>query len=101
MRPRRLLQAAGVLAAPVQDARDLFESAYLRARGLTQSVSHPAAGTNDYLGLPLHISGWDLRIRRAAPTFGQHNAEVLRELGFAPGAIERLEAAGAIAHRPR
>jgi crotonobetainyl-CoA:carnitine CoA-transferase CaiB-like acyl-CoA transferase len=96
-----LLQAAGVLAAPVQDASDLFESAYLRARGLTQSVNHPAAGTNDYLGLPLHISGWDLGIRRAAPTFGQHNSEVLRELGFAPGAIERLEAAGAIAHRPR
>ena len=38
-----LLQAAGVLAAPVQDASDLFESAYLRARGLTQSVSRPAA----------------------------------------------------------
>ena len=96
-----LLQAAGVLAAPVQDARDLFNSAYLRARGLTQSVSHPAAGTNDYLGLPLHIGGWSLGIRRPAPTFGQHNAEVLQELGFAPGAIERLEANGAIADRPR
>ena len=96
-----LLQAAGVLAAPVQDARDLFKSAYLRARGLTQSVSHPAAGTNDYLGLPLHISGWDLRIRRPAPTFGQHNDEVLQELGFPPGMIERLAALGVIADRPR
>ena len=96
-----LLQSIGVLAAPVQDARDLFRSDYLRARGLTQSVGHPAAGTNDYLGLPLHISGWDLRIRRPAPTFGQHNDEVLQELGFAPGAIERLQAAGVIADRPR
>lgn len=95
------LQTAGVLAAPVQDARDLFGSSYLRARGLTQTVMHPAAGIHDYLGLPLHISGWDLRIARPSPMFAQHNAEVLAELGLTADAIARLEAAGTIADHPR
>ena len=95
------LQAAGVLAAPVQNARDLFGSTYLRERGLTQTVTHPAAGSHDYLGLPLHIRGWDLRIGRPSPMFAQHNAEVLAELGLTADAIARLEAAGTIADHPR
>lgn len=96
-----LLQAAGVLAAPVQNARDLFGSRYLRARGLTQTVTHPVAGTNDYLGLPLHISGWDLSIQQPAPMFGQHNTQVLDELGFTAEAIAKLATDGTIADYPR
>ncbi len=49
---------------PVQNARDLNASTFLRHRGLTQRVTHPAAGTHDYQGLALHISGWDLAIKR-------------------------------------
>jgi crotonobetainyl-CoA:carnitine CoA-transferase CaiB-like acyl-CoA transferase len=95
------LQAAGIHAAPVQDARDVNASPYLRQRGLTQRVTHPAAGVHDYQGLPLHVSGWDLRIRRPAPCFGEHNAEVLAELGYSPDAIAGFEATGVIARRPR
>jgi crotonobetainyl-CoA:carnitine CoA-transferase CaiB-like acyl-CoA transferase len=95
------LQAAGVHAAPVQNARDLHASRYLRDRGLTQRVTHPAAGEHDYQGLPLHISDCDLRIRQPAPCFGEHDDEVLAELGFADSEIAGLEKAGVIARRPR
>jgi crotonobetainyl-CoA:carnitine CoA-transferase CaiB-like acyl-CoA transferase len=96
-----MLQAAGVHAAPVQNARDLHASAFLRHRGLTQRVTHPAAGTHDYQGLALHISGWDLAIKRPAPGFGQHNDEVLAELGYSDADIAGLEAADVTAKVPR
>lgn len=95
------LQAAGVNAAPVQCARDLNASHFLRHRGLTQQVTHPAAGTHDYQGVPLHISGWDLRIKRPAPMFGQHNAALLAGMGYDAAAIAAFAAAGTIADRPR
>jgi crotonobetainyl-CoA:carnitine CoA-transferase CaiB-like acyl-CoA transferase len=95
------LQAAGVNAAPVQCARDLYESPFLRHRGLTQRVTHPAAGTHDYQGLPLHISGWDLSIKHPAPIFGQHNRALLGAMGYDAAAIAGLEATGVIASRPR
>lgn len=94
------LQAAGVHAAPVQNARDLHASLFLRYRGLTQRVTHPAAGTHDYQGLPLHISGWDLSIKRPAPGFGQDNDDVLAEIGYSPEEITAFEAAGVTARRP-
>ena len=96
-----LLQEAGMHAAPVQNARDLNSSPYLRARGLTQRLTHPEAGTHDYQALPLHIEGYDLAIRAPAPCFGQHNVEVLHDLGYDDAAIARLEAKGVIATRPR
>jgi crotonobetainyl-CoA:carnitine CoA-transferase CaiB-like acyl-CoA transferase len=95
------LQAAGVTAAPVNNASDLHASRYLRDRGLIQRVAHAAAGIHDYQGLPLHVSGWDLRIRSPSPRFGEHNAEVLTELGFDESAIADFEAAGVIAGHPR
>jgi crotonobetainyl-CoA:carnitine CoA-transferase CaiB-like acyl-CoA transferase len=53
-------------------------------------VQHPAAGRHRQQGLPLHISGFDLAIRRAAPRFGEHNVEILAALGLSAGQIESL-----------
>jgi crotonobetainyl-CoA:carnitine CoA-transferase CaiB-like acyl-CoA transferase len=94
------LQAAGVHAAPVQCARDLNASRYFRDRGLTQRVRHPLAGEHDYQGVPLHIAVIDLSIRKPAPCFGQHNDEVLGELGYDAAAIAALRDGGVIAERP-
>lgn len=96
------LQAAGVPAAPVSNARDVYESTFLRERGLTQEMHHPEAGTHLYQGVPLHISGLDLAIRRPAPTFGEHTKEVLGSvLGLSDPQLLRLADAGVIASRPR
>lgn len=98
----RALQARGVPAAPVANAKDLFESAFLRERRLLQLVTHPQAGRHVYQGVPLHIQGFDLEIDAPAPCFGQDTEAVLKErLGLDDHRLSELRKAGVIASRPR
>jgi crotonobetainyl-CoA:carnitine CoA-transferase CaiB-like acyl-CoA transferase/pimeloyl-ACP methyl ester carboxylesterase len=95
------LQAAGVPAAPVCNARDLAESRFLRARGLLQEATHPVAGTHLHQGLPLHMSGWNLSIRVPAPRFGEHSEDLLRErLRLSDDDLDRLRTSGVTAREP-
>ncbi|MGH8987475.1 MAG: CoA transferase [Acidimicrobiales bacterium] len=97
-----LLQRAGVPAAPVCDGKDVYESSFLRSRGLVYELEHPSAGRHSYQGVPLHIEGVDLKVRRPAPTFGEHTKEVLYEYaGIGEQEYLRLEADGIVAMKPR
>jgi crotonobetainyl-CoA:carnitine CoA-transferase CaiB-like acyl-CoA transferase len=96
------LQARGVAAAPVANARDLHDSEFLRERGLLQTVAHPRAGTHLYQGVPLHIEGFDLTIGAPAPCFGQDTEEVLgKRLGSGAEELAELRERGVIADHPR
>ncbi len=48
------------------------------------------------LGPAVKLSATPARLRRAAPTLGQHTAEVLAELGYDGTAIAKLAADGAV-----
>ena len=96
------LQARGVAAAPVANARDLHGSRFLGERGLLQTVAHPRAGTHLYQGLPLHIEGFELEIAEPAPVFGQDTEAVFGDrLGIGPDAIAELRERGVTADHPR
>lgn len=95
-----LLQAAGVPAAPVCNARDLAESAYLAHRGFFAALVHPEAGRHRHPGLPIHLSATPGRAERAAPAFGADNHAVLASAGLAPDEIRALERSGALATVP-
>jgi crotonobetainyl-CoA:carnitine CoA-transferase CaiB-like acyl-CoA transferase len=95
------LQAAGVPAAPVQNARDLAESAYLRERGFFTPLDHPAAGRHDYPTVPIELSRTPGVQHRAAPAFGAHNHRILSEIaGLTQAEIAALEENGAISTVP-
>jgi crotonobetainyl-CoA:carnitine CoA-transferase CaiB-like acyl-CoA transferase len=92
------LQAAGVTAGPVLDARDAAEDPHLAAAGMWQTL--PA--TDDYPETlfhtpPYRFSRSDVSIRTPPALFGQHNDYVYRELlGLEGEALERLRSAGHI-----
>lgn len=87
------LAAAGVPAAPLNDATDLAASAPLRARALFEMVEHPVLGTLPVYRLPWHIDQEAIPITRRAPLMGEHNAYVLREvLGYAEAHVDALAA---------
>ena len=95
------LQAVGVPAAPVLDARGLAESGYLVARGLLQEVRHREAGTHVYPILPVHVDGWTRRVQRPAPCFGEHNRDVLLDgLGLTQEHFAGLVQAAVVADVP-
>jgi len=94
------LLAAGVPAACIVDPRALTDHPQLVARHFMERIDHPVVGPQSTMGAPFRFASVDHWLRRPAPTLGQHNHEILAELGYAPGEIEQLEAEKVIGHRP-
>ncbi|HZQ37561.1 MAG TPA: CoA transferase, partial [Dehalococcoidia bacterium] len=95
------LQAAGIAAVAVFDARELVENEQLAARGFWVPITHPDAGTFVFPGFPAHLSATPASYRRPAPGLGEHNVEVLGGLlGLGWSELRILEAEGVIASEP-
>ena len=76
----KLLQSAGVAAAPSMTGRDLAEDPHLMARGAWQEVEHPVLGRQKVQGPPWILSDTPATVRSASPLLGQHNQYVLQGL---------------------
>jgi crotonobetainyl-CoA:carnitine CoA-transferase CaiB-like acyl-CoA transferase len=75
------LVSAGVPAAVVITPPLVIQNPQIRHRGLFETEDHPVTARHHLPGLPFSMSGIASWIRTSAPTLGQHNDEVLRELG--------------------
>ena len=72
-------QAAGWPVTALNHPVDVLADPHFLARDFFVDVEHPAAGTVRQPGAPVRMDdGW--RLRRPAPTLGQHTTEVLGEL---------------------
>lgn len=92
------LAAAGVPVAVVQQPHRQVDLPPLQERSFFERVDHPVMGTARYSTLPFRIEGIEgPRHRRHAPLLGEHNAELLTELGLSMAEIDKLEANGVIA----
>ena len=69
-------QRLGVPLVPVKSAADLKNSPQYRHRGFFQHVTHPVLGAAAYPTVPYLMSASPARISSAAPTLGQHTAEI-------------------------
>jgi crotonobetainyl-CoA:carnitine CoA-transferase CaiB-like acyl-CoA transferase len=94
------LAAAGVPAAPVVDPRSLAEHPQLRARGFLEEASHPVVGSLPTMSAPFRYASVEHWLARAAPVLGQHNAEILAELGYDEDQVAELAAENVIGERP-
>jgi crotonobetainyl-CoA:carnitine CoA-transferase CaiB-like acyl-CoA transferase len=96
-----LLLAAGIPAAPVLAANVAPRNPHLVARGFFQYLTHSVVGRHQYAGLPTGPPPAGRWYRSPAPSLGQHNDEVLRDLlGLSPEEIAELRADGIIGERP-
>jgi crotonobetainyl-CoA:carnitine CoA-transferase CaiB-like acyl-CoA transferase len=78
----RVLQQAGIPAAPVLSGQDLHDDQQLAALGFFIDVDHPEAGRHRYQGLPFHFSATPARYGGPAPCLGEHTEQILRETGL-------------------
>ena len=87
------LQEAGVSAAPVMSVFDLVASPHLLERGYFVDIDHPEVGPRMTPGIPVKFSGMPDLNYYAAPTLGQHNEFVLKEIvGLDDATYDRLVA---------
>lgn len=96
------LQQLGIPAGPVLSPSDLLDDPHLRARGFFRMVERAVVGAHPYPSPPMTLSRTPWTRRSAAPTLGQHNGEVLREvLGLTADEITDLESRAVIGDHPR
>jgi crotonobetainyl-CoA:carnitine CoA-transferase CaiB-like acyl-CoA transferase len=94
------LIAAGVPAAPVVDPRTLASHPQLVARSFLEEVEHPVVGRQATMSAPFRFASVERWLTRAAPMLGEHNHDLLRELGYDEDEIEALVAGEVIGTRP-
>jgi len=92
----RRLEEAGVPAGAVLDIAQMHADPQALAREMIVETTHPTSGRVKAIGLPIKFSETPGGVRRAAPVFGQHTREVLREHGFSDAEIDRMAAQGVI-----
>ena len=91
----RLLQDAGVAAAPVMTGEAIFNDAHYQERGLLELVDHPSCGPYFMPGVAWKMSATPGEVRWHAPRLGEHNERVFGELlGMDAAAIAALDAEG-------
>jgi crotonobetainyl-CoA:carnitine CoA-transferase CaiB-like acyl-CoA transferase len=92
-----LLRPAGVPVAKVMQPHDQPDLPPLQFRQFFEEVRHPVIGTSRYSTLPMRFSrGPERWHSRPAPLLGEHNRELLGELGLGQAEIDALEAEGVI-----
>ena len=91
------MQAEGAPAAPVFDSAEVLSDPHLLERGFVAPLEHPVAGTRPVLSIPWATDGRRVDDLRPAPSFGEHNQWILKELLHVPDEeYERLVSSGAI-----
>ena len=97
----RRLQAAGVIAGVLCDARDLLESEHLGARDYWALLDQEDTGALRYPGCPVRLSRTPATYRLAPPMFGEHNDVVLKEIaGVSEDELEALRADRIVCDEP-
>ena len=96
------LWPAGVPVAKVMQPHRQTELEQLRHRRFFEQVGHPVNKPAAHSTLPVNlVNGPSSFHRSAAPLLGEHNAELLGELGLSADRIAELAEAGDIGNAPR
>ncbi|WP_308166639.1 CaiB/BaiF CoA transferase family protein [Nocardia albiluteola] len=90
------LEKQDLLCAPVRSLEQALADPQTEVNRMVMEMPGPRGSTVRVLNSPIRMSGTPNTTRRSAPRLGEHNAEVLRELGYSEERIAELLQEGAI-----
>jgi crotonobetainyl-CoA:carnitine CoA-transferase CaiB-like acyl-CoA transferase len=77
-----LFDAAGIPCGPINTIADVFNDPQVQHRRMRIEIDHPSVGSVPMVACPIHFTEASLSYHRAPPLLGQHNREILGELGI-------------------
>jgi len=90
------LEAEDVPCVPVLRRREMIEHPQVEANGIVVEIEHPHAGRLRQARPAARFSATPAELRFGGARLGQHDEEVLRELGLDGAEIEALRATGVV-----
>jgi len=85
-----LLNTKGVPSGPILDVKQVYENEQIRHLKMAVPVKHPALGELFVQAPPVTLSRTPGGVRTPAPDTGEHNDQILAELGYSPADIASL-----------
>ncbi|MGK2941029.1 MAG: CaiB/BaiF CoA transferase family protein [Immundisolibacter sp.] len=90
-------ERSGFVASPILDFAQVGQEPHFRQRASVAEVDHPVHGALTLQGVSPKFSRTPAGVRHAAPTLGQHNAEIYGSLlGLDSATLQTLHADGII-----
>lgn len=92
----RIYEDTDLIWGLVQDYEEVANDPQMTANDYIVDFDHPSHGPVKMVGLPVKLSETPGKIWRPAPGFGEHNQEILLELGYSWDDIEKLVIDGVV-----
>ncbi|MHA1271274.1 MAG: CaiB/BaiF CoA transferase family protein [Candidatus Helarchaeota archaeon] len=92
----KLIENIDCCITPVFNLEEVIQSRHLKDRKLIIKYIHPYLGEIEQIGFHFKLSESSACIRFGAPFFGQHNDEILKNLGYSEDIIKDFKEEGII-----
>ena len=84
------LQQHNVPAGPINDLADVFSDPQVLHREMLLEMYHPTLGAIKQTGLPIKFSLTPGGLDRPPPLLGEHNGQILKDLGYSDAQIAEM-----------
>jgi len=87
-----LLEPLGIPAGPIYKVNEVFDDAQVQHLEMAVPVHHPVKGDFRVVATPVGLSRTPAKVVTPTPEVGEHNAEILAEIGITGAAeLDRLK----------
>jgi crotonobetainyl-CoA:carnitine CoA-transferase CaiB-like acyl-CoA transferase len=93
---REVFDKAHITYGAILEPADVVNDPQLRANNIVVPLEGAGGKLTSTISSPIQVHGVTKVAARRGPALGEHNEEILRDIGFSAGDIDRLRASGAI-----
>lgn len=88
---QEILNKFDVPNGPINTYKEVFQDPQVQYNQIYQEIAHEVLGSFRYLGLPFRLTNNPGGLKSPPPLPGEHNEEILTNLGYTKSEIEKLK----------